>query len=148
MPRSDTKSNRKEKPEYRDKFVVGYVGSNFEPNIIAVNRILELAEEIPNAIFLVLGTVNEAFEGRKIPDNVIMKGYVDDLDYHLSCCDVFINPKMSSDTGAEMKMLEYLRHPKKIIATEMGARGFEREKNVIICGPGQMKERIMGLIGP
>lgn len=147
VPQSNDKSRVKIRTEYSGKFVVGYLGSNFKPNIVAVRIILKLAKEVPDAIFLIVGKVNEAFEGQKIPKNVIMKGHAPDLDSSLSCCDIFINPKITSDTGAEMKMLDYLRHSKKIIATEIGARGFESEKNIIICGPDQMKAKIREVIG-
>lgn len=147
IPQSSGKSRIKGGKGYSGRFVVGYLGSNFKPNIIAVKTILKLAEEIPEAEFLILGEVSGAFKGQDIPENVVMTGYVDDLDCHLSCCDIFINPKTTSDTGAEVKMLDYLRHSRKIIATEIGARGFEGEKNVIICGPGQMKTKIRELIG-
>lgn len=117
------------------KFIVGFLGTNFEPNIIAVKNILRIAETVlKEVVFLVIGSVNEAFESRNnIPQNVIFTGHVKNLDEHLSLCHIFINPKTTSDTGIEIKMFDYLKFNKPIIATQIGARGFEKFKNVVIC---------------
>jgi len=131
----------------KGKFVIGFIGSYFKPNIIAVENIIRIAKEVPeNVVFLVIGSVSKAFENRmNIPPNVIFTGYVDDLDAHLALCDVFINPKTTSDTGMEIKMFDYLKFNKPIISTEMGARGFEDFKNVVIVPIEKMAEVIKKL---
>jgi len=135
------------KKKLKGKFVVGFVGTNFEPNIIAVENIIRIVREVPeNVIFLIIGSVSKAFENRmNISPNVIFTGYVDDLDAYLALCDVFINPKTTSDTGMEIKMFDYLKFNKSIISTEMGARGFEDFKNVVIVPIEKMAEVIKKL---
>ncbi|MEM3442378.1 MAG: glycosyltransferase family 4 protein [Candidatus Bathyarchaeia archaeon] len=117
------------------KFVVGFVGAHFEPNIVSVENIIKTAKKVDeDVVFLVLGRVCDAFRNRHdIPENVILKGFVQDLDSYLSLCDAFINPKTICDTGVEVKMFDYLKFDKPIIATRIGARGFEKFKNVVIC---------------
>lgn len=122
------------KKELRGKYVIGFVGTNFEPNIIAVKNILKIAKKVSkDVVFLIIGSVNKAFIYKKqIPPNVIFTGYVNDLDSYLALCNAFINPKTTSDTGIEIKMFDYLKFNKPIISTEIGARGFENFKNTII----------------
>ncbi|MHA1665155.1 MAG: glycosyltransferase family 4 protein [Candidatus Njordarchaeales archaeon] len=132
------------KEKLNGKFIIGFVGTNFKPNITAVKNIIKIANKAPkDVIFLIIGSVNEAFVNRKdIPSNVIFTGYVDDLDAYLGLCDAFINPKTTSDTGIEIKMFDYLKFNKSIISTEIGARGFENFKKVIIVPIEKMVEII------
>jgi glycosyltransferase involved in cell wall biosynthesis len=120
--------------ELREKFVIGFLGTLFEPNIIAVKNIIKMASKLQNnVVFLVIGSVNEAFKKEKTPPNVIFTGYVKDLDPYLALCDAFINIKITPQTGAEIKMLDYLKFDKPIISTSMGVHGFEHCKNIIIA---------------
>jgi len=133
--------------KFEGKTVVGFVGTNFEPNIVAVENLIKLASTCSNAlVFLIIGSVNRAFEGRNdIPQKVLFVGYVQNLDSYLSHCDLFINPKTSSDTGVETKMFDYLKFDKPILATEIGARGFEGTHNVIILPFEDMNKAITNL---
>jgi len=124
-------------PEYiqehiKDKFVVGFVGAYYSPNILAVKYILKIAEKLPNVIFLVIGSVGEAFKGSKIPSNVIITGYVKHVEPYIAVADVLLNLKFTSATGVEAKMFDYLRFNKPIISTKIGAMGFEHIPNIII----------------
>lgn len=128
----------------RGDFVIGFVGTNYEPNIMAVKEIIRIARELGKGYeFRVFGPVAEPFRGESgLPDNVIFTGWVDDLARELSSCDAFINPKISSDTGTEVKMFDYLRHAKRIISTPEGARGFESVLRVSIMGTDAMPRAI------
>lgn len=114
--------------EKKDTFTVGFIGSNFEPNIKSVKSILKTARKLQkiglNVHLLIMGSVKKAFEDHDIPENVTFTGFVKDLDSCLELCDVFINPKSTSDAGIEIKMLDYLKAGKPIITTKLGARGF------------------------
>jgi glycosyltransferase involved in cell wall biosynthesis len=118
----------------KNYFLVCFVGSNFEPNIIAVENIVKIARELSSSVlFLVIGDVDSAFKYRTdIPKNVIFTGFVENLDDYLAFCDAFINPKTTSDTGVETKMFDYIKFGKPIVSTPMGAKGFEKHKQVII----------------
>jgi glycosyltransferase involved in cell wall biosynthesis len=107
---------------------------------------MSLASELgEHFIFLVVGPVDKAFVGKKIPDNVVFTGRVPNLQEQLSSCDAFINPKEGLDTGAEMKMYDYLGYGKPIFASEEGARGFEGRPEIIICQIKEMAGKIVNL---
>jgi len=115
------------------KFVICFIGSMFLPNILTVRNIIKIASKLNKDItFLIIGNVSEAFKDQEIPSNIIFTGFVKDIDSYLNICDIFINIKTIFATGAEIKMLDYLRFNKPIIATRLGASGFEKCKNIII----------------
>jgi len=128
------------------KVVAGFVGTNFEPNILAVEHLIRLARTSESLVFLIIGSVNRAFRGRDdIPNNVVFTGYVQELDSYLSHCDIFVNPKTTSDTGIEIKMFDYLKFDKYILSTETGASGFDSNKKVIISTIDEMPAKIQSL---
>ena len=115
--------------EKNDKFTVGFIGSNFEPNIVAVGNILGIAQKMlktnSNIHFLIIGSVKKAFEDFDgVPENVSFTGFVKDLDSYIKLCDVLINPKTTSDAGIEIKMIDCIEAGKPIVATKMGLRGY------------------------
>jgi hypothetical protein len=122
------------KQKLRANFVVGFIGTNFGPNIVSVRSIIDIAKKLLDSkiVFLIIGNVSEPFYNDNIPTNVIFTGYVDDLDSYLYLCDAFLNLKTTSHTGLEAKMFDYLKFDKPIIATQMGSSGFENNRNVIV----------------
>ena len=114
--------------------LIGFIGTNFEPNIISVNRIINIAKKIGNSTaFNIIGSVQVAFKDRNdLPDNVRFLGFVDNLKEELDKCNAFINPKKTSDTGIEIKMFDYLMLNRPILCTLEGARGYEKLNNVVI----------------
>ena len=122
------------------RYVIGFVGSAYGPNMVAVKHIMEMAERLaPEITFLVIGSVCDWFcKQETVPENVVLCGFVEDLDAYLSLCDAFINPKTTSDTGAEMKMLDYMRHEKPVFSTVIGSRGFEDYARLIVSEIGDM----------
>jgi len=129
------------------KFVIGFVGSLFLPNIIVVRNIIKIASKLNKDIaFLIIGNVSEAFKDQEIPSNVIFTGFVKDIDSYLNICNIFINIKTTFPTGAEIKMLDYLKFNKPVIAMRFGASGFEKCKNVIIVDSiGKLVQEIIRL---
>lgn len=113
--------------------IICFLGADYTPNVIAVQYILKIAQCLPNLNFLIVGSVGEKFKGAKTPPNVIFTGYVKDIEPYLIVSDIFLNLKLTSDTGIEAKMFDYLKYNKPIISTSIGARGFEHYKNVIIA---------------
>lgn len=136
------------KNRLNNKFKVGFVGTNFQPNIVCVKNILKIAKKMPlNVVFIILGSVCNFFKNKKdIPKNIFFLGYVEDLDSYLNFCDLFINPKTTSDTGIEIKMIDYLKFKKPIISTKIGAGGFENIKGIIISDIGGMSKKIRLLL--
>jgi len=130
------------------KVVVGFVGTNFGPNIHSVNNIINVAKILQERfVFLIIGSVAEAFRDKVVPPNVIFTGFVKDIDEYLLLCSVFINPKETSDTGIEIKMFDYMKYNKPIISTRIGAHGCEAFENVHVCeNVEQLSEKIKEII--
>jgi Glycosyl transferases group 1 len=122
------------KQKLRDNFVIGFVGTNFGPNIVSVENIIDIANNMVDnkIVFLIMGNVSEAFRNHNIPTNIVFTGYVDDLDSYLYVCDAFLNLKTTTHTGIEIKMFDYLKFDKPIIATPIGSSGFENNENLIV----------------
>ncbi|MCQ6254490.1 glycosyltransferase family 4 protein [Methanocaldococcus sp.] len=128
----------------KGKPVVCFLGADYSVNVLAVEHLIEIAKSLPHVIFLIVGSVGEKFKHKNnLPPNVIITGYVESIEPYLAVADIFVNPKITSDTGIEVKMFDYLKYGKPIISTEIGARGFEHYKNVIVVRDLiEMKERI------
>ena len=108
-----------------------FMGSGHWPNIEAVQRIFELAQELPGVAFLVMGSVCYAFDPRFKPANVLFMGEVDDVTRNLclQACDVALNP-MQHGSGTNIKMLDYFAAGIPAITTPHGARGLRIEDGV------------------
>lgn len=117
----------------RGKFVVGFLGANYTLNVIVVKYILKIAEKLPkDIVFLIIGSVGEAFERIETSSNVIFTGYVEDVRPYLAITHVLLNLKFTSNTGIEAKMFDYVSCGKLIISTKIAATGFEYFPKVII----------------
>lgn len=124
------------KQKLSNNFVIGFLGTNFGPNIVSVRNIIDVAKKMLDSriVFLIIGNVSEAFDNDKnnIPTNIVFTGYVDDLDSYLYICDAFLNLKTTVHTGIEIKMFDYLKFDKPIITTKTGSSGFENNRNLIV----------------
>ncbi len=128
-----------------------FIGSYHPPNLEAVEMIVgELAPRLGGADFLVAGKVCEAFAGRAVPSNVRLLGLVDEADkaalFH--GCDVALNP-MTSGSGTNLKMLEYLASGMPVATTAHGARGLDLEdgREAMVAAPGEFRQRLEQLLG-
>jgi glycosyltransferase involved in cell wall biosynthesis len=101
-----------------------FMGSGHWPNIEAVKRIFELALELPQVVFVVVGSVCYAFDPRLKPTNVLFLGEVDEVTRNLclQACDVALNP-MEHGSGTNLKMLDYFAAGLPVITTAQGSRG-------------------------
>jgi len=112
--------------------LVLFMGSWHQPNIEAVERILQMAEELPQVKFLILGSVGLYFRNKSSPQNVGFMGVVDDdvKDSVLSTVDMALNPMMTG-SGTNMKMLDYMASGVPIVSTSLGARGLDIPEGLI-----------------
>lgn len=101
-----------------------FLGSWHEPNLAAVRHVVQLASERPEVEFIVAGSSGLPFRDVELPANVTLLGVVPDglRDTLLAIADVALNP-MSSGSGSNIKMLDYLATGVPVICTEIGARG-------------------------
>lgn len=96
---------------------IGFIGSNYSLNVISVERIIDIAKCLLNekVYFMIIGEVSSSFKNRNdIPSNVFFRGFVQDVYYELSKCDIYILFDLMP-TGLETKSLLYDRLEKLVI---------------------------------
>jgi glycosyltransferase involved in cell wall biosynthesis len=126
-----------------------FIGSWHQPNLVAVRRIIELAPQLPDVRFAVVGSVCLPFEDAELPANVELLGIVDDQlkDTLLTVASVALNP-MSEGGGTNIKMLDYLAAGVPVISTHVGARGLslDPERHVRVVTPGEFGAAIRAIL--
>jgi glycosyltransferase involved in cell wall biosynthesis len=107
------------------RFTALFGGSEYPPNIAAVECILSAAAHLPDITFAILGTVCN-FPGfrRALPANVLMLGQLSEAEKWLAyvVSDLALNPVVSG-SGSNVKMFEYAAAGLPILSTDFGARG-------------------------
>lgn len=112
-----------------------FVGSSYEPNVEAVERLL--ATSVPNGLHLaIVGSVGQHINSP--PEWVTKTGFVDNLYTYLAAADVALNP-ITSGGGSNVKLAEYLAQGLPVVSTEFGTRGYDLENNetVLLAEPGE-----------
>ncbi|MEQ9623719.1 glycosyltransferase family 4 protein [Coleofasciculus chthonoplastes] len=105
-------------------FTALFMGSWHSPNLAAVGSIFQIAEQLPQVNFLIIGSVGLAFKHEKRPANVGFMDVVDDETKAviLGLADVALNP-VTFGSGTNLKMLEYFASGIPVISTPIGVRG-------------------------
>jgi glycosyltransferase involved in cell wall biosynthesis len=101
-----------------------FVASWHEPNVVGARALLRLAEQMPEAEFMIIGSVGLALANDRRPDNVQCPGVVS-LAFKqtvLGIADAALNP-VTTGSGTNLKMLDYFSAGIPVISTEFGARG-------------------------
>ena len=130
--------------------IAHFMGSGHWPNIEAVKRVFEIAAELPDVAFTVMGSVCYAFDPRLAPSNVAFLGEVDDVARNLllEIADVALNP-MEYGSGTNLKMFDFFAAGLPVITTEVGCRGLgvEDEKQCLIRGIEDFPAAIEDVLG-
>ncbi len=138
------KLNKKQLGLENEKIVL-FMGSWHPPNLEAANRVFEIAEELADIKFLLIGSQCLAFKGKDIPDNVGLLGVLEENEKNIvfGIVDLALNP-MLSGSGTNLKMFDYMASGIPVISTEFGARGIEftRDKEIIVASVDEMSEGI------
>jgi glycosyltransferase involved in cell wall biosynthesis len=110
----------------QDQPTVIFMGSWHGPNLEAVERIIQYAECMPAVIFLIVGSAGMKYsEQYRIP-NLLFFGAVDEKEKQvlLSAADLAINP-ITSGSGSNLKIFDYMAAGVPVLTTPFGARGFD-----------------------
>lgn len=104
-----------------DAKVVLFAGAGHPPNSKAADHIMrDIAKQCPDFFFLIAGSVSKRWHR----GNVMCTGPVKDILPYFSASDIAINP-MTSGSGTNIKILEYLAAGLPIITTSFGGRGYD-----------------------
>lgn len=149
LPTAEEKIEKKKKLGLFGKKIIFFVGAYYKPNIEAFTYIVNyLAPQLNDYIFLIVGTVRDAFKNVQLPKNIRTFGRVfdDELDEITAASDIAINP-IFFGSGINIKVLDYLSAGLPTISTKIGARGipFENFKNMIVCDENEFAINIKRL---
>jgi glycosyltransferase involved in cell wall biosynthesis len=126
-----------------------FIGSWHPPNIAAVEAIGTIASALPEVIFLVAGSVREAFVDLEFPANLRLIGQVEShfLNKLAAVAAVALNP-MTFGSGSNLKLLHYFAAGIPVVTTPFGARGFDvvDEQHARIVALADFPAAIRGLL--
>ena len=109
-----------------------FMGAYHEPNLEAARALISIAPQIRNAKIFLLGSQCVYFRDKQFPANMAPLGVVTDEEKEriLSLVDFALNP-MSSGSGTNVKMFDYMAAGVPVITSSFGSRGIDR-KDVFI----------------
>ncbi len=101
-----------------------FVGSWHPPNIEAAELVAEVAVDLPEVMFLMVGSHCAALDGTILPVNVTLCGELSDALKRglLWSADLGLNP-MLRGSGTNLKLVEYFAAGLPVVSTPLGARG-------------------------
>lgn len=120
-----------------ERLVAIFGGSFHHPNFLAAERVLELAERLPEMQFVILGSVcnYESLQKTSLK-NIILLANVDESTKWAAfrLADIGLNP-MELGSGSNIKMFEYAAAEIAVISSPFGARGIglENESEFMKC---------------
>lgn len=124
-----------------------FIGSWHPPNLKACEYIFEIAARNPKIIYIIIGSQCMHFRGKYIPQNIRLIEYADEYEKEniYSYADFALNP-MTSGSGTNLKMFDYMASGIPIITTEFGARGIEKKDSFIVTNLDNMYTEIENLL--
>jgi len=109
-----------------------FMGSAYNPNVEAARLLLDLSEQMQDFQFVLLGGLKKALTDIDFTNfnNVIAPGFVEEreMNEYLWASDMAVNP-ITTGSGSNVKMYEFMSAGLPIITTEVGSRGIENANN-------------------
>jgi glycosyltransferase involved in cell wall biosynthesis len=108
----------------RERYVV-FVGGDYLFNVEAAQEVINLAKQMPNIDFKIVGSVCDHL-ATSLP-NVLLLGWVSESDLAdiLAAGSIFVNP-MKHGSGIHLKLIKAMSFNLPIVTTQVGWRGFEK----------------------
>lgn len=126
----DTFSEVKESNFLGDYFL--FFGSSFYANNEAVEFIInKIAPFVEEKIIIAGSGMDITFKNTKVPKNVTILGFIDNVQKLFNNAKAFLCP-IFSGSGMKIKLVEALMYGKTIICSEFAAIGFEKKEKVFI----------------
>lgn len=107
---------------------VGFLGSDWYPNLQALEFILELAIDLPDYNFFIGGEICNRVNNTT-PKNVILLGYIDDISVFYKNIHTILSPVIFGG-GIKIKVLEAIQYSKLVIGSQHSINGFESYKGI------------------
>lgn len=131
--------------------LVVFMGSAHPPNIQAAKHIVEeIARDVPQCIFAIIGSVCGSFDRNTVPKNVLLFGMLSEeyKNFLLFCADIALNP-MEEGAGSNLKLAEYFAFRIPTVTTPFGARGYDVANGVeaVVCPLSEFGREIRAIIG-
>lgn len=115
-----------------DAIVCLFMGSDYQPNVVAAEHVIEFARELSDVEFVIIGTVGNSINSRDVPENVTITGYVeDDFEAHFDLADIALNP-MTKGGGTNIKLIDYAARGLPVVSSPFGVRGIEKELGSVV----------------
>ena len=101
-----------------------FLASGHRPNLEAAEHVFRMARRMPQVSFAFVGNIADAFEGRSLPDNVMMVGRVSEAvrNVWLEVASVGLNPVLYGG-GTNLKLVDYFAAGTPVVSTPIGLRG-------------------------
>ena len=114
------------RPVASDSSYILFVGSDFPPNIEALEFLAKnVMPYLPKKKLMVVGKGLDRYRKRFESDNILVKGFVDDLGAVYANSSIVVAP-IFSGSGMKVKVVEALMYGKHIIGTDFSFIGFRR----------------------
>ena len=107
-----------------DLIKVGYLASSNPPNYFAIKKLISVLANNKKIQLNIAGGICNMLSSLKVPDNIRILGYIDDLKKFYSSYDIYINPD-TFYSGLKCKTLEAMSYGVPIICTKIAATGLE-----------------------
>ncbi|HEX7132885.1 MAG TPA: glycosyltransferase family 4 protein [Iamia sp.] len=103
-----------------------FVGSWHPPNLDAAEQVIRAAPYAREVLFVLGGRHGDAFDGRKLPPNVVFTGVMPSSakDALLDAAHVAVNP-VRLGSGTNLKIIEYLAAGIPVASSAFGVRGLD-----------------------
>ena len=145
----DVLDDMRKKLGLTSRLVAVFGGSFHHPNLRAAERILNIAKQVPEIQFVLMGGVcNHTPVKKNTLQNVLAVGEVDDSTKWMlfRLADIGLNP-MELGSGTNIKMFEYAAAGLVALSSPFGARGIELEPEheFMVCKIEDMASKLAKL---